>query len=217
MNYELRKQGTRRVISRFGNGIQVGKTRRTRRSIRDGTVMLRYHTIVTHCWGASMSRIISTAILALVLGFGAADAQDFPTKTIKLIVPFTPGGPVDALGRVVAQYLQVKLGQNIVIENRPGGGTSIGAKAAAAAPPDGYTLLLIGPNVAYYPVLLPKVEFDPTAALAPVATLVTWSHVIAVAPAVPAKTISELVVYAKANPRQAGVRLRPCHHAAYPG
>jgi tripartite-type tricarboxylate transporter receptor subunit TctC len=147
-----------------------------------------------------MKRILSTAILTLALSLGIAEAQDYPTKTIKLIVPFTPGGPVDALGRVIAQYLQARLGQNIVIENRPGGGTSIGAKAAASAPADGYTLLLIGPNVAYYPVLLPKVEFDPITALAPVATLVTWSHVIAVAPAVPAKTIGELVAHAKANP-----------------
>jgi len=147
-----------------------------------------------------MGRVISTVLLALALGLGVAEAQDYPIKSIKLIVPFTPGGPVDALARVVAQYLQARLGQNIVIENRSGGGTSIGAKAAATAPPDGYTLLLVGPNVAYYPVLLPKVEFDPLTALVPVATLVTWSHVIAVAPEVPAKTIAELVAHAKANP-----------------
>jgi len=146
------------------------------------------------CW------VFTTALLALGMAFGAAQAQDYPTQTIKLIVPFTPGGPVDALGRVIIQHLQSRLGQTIVVENRPGGGTTIGAKQVAAAPPDGYTLLLVGPNVAYYPVLFPKLDFDPAKGLLPVATLVTWSHVFAVAPSVPAKTIAELVAHAKANP-----------------
>jgi tripartite-type tricarboxylate transporter receptor subunit TctC len=144
--------------------------------------------------------IFAASLVSVCLALSSAQAQDYPSKTIKLIVPFTPGGPVDALGRVVAQQLQIRLGQNIIIEDRPGGGTSIGAKAVAAAPPDGYTLLLIGPNVAYYPVLLPNVDFDAENGLVPVATLVTWSHVLAVAPSVPAKTIPELVAYAKANP-----------------
>jgi tripartite-type tricarboxylate transporter receptor subunit TctC len=115
-------------------------------------------------------------------------------------VPFTAGGPVDALARVVAVHLQTRMGQNVIVENRSGGGTTIGAKAAAAAAPDGYTLLVVGPNIAYYPVLFPNLDFDPAKALAPVATLVTWSHLIAVAPAVPANTIPELVRYVKANP-----------------
>ena len=147
-----------------------------------------------------MRRIISTVILALFLSVGFAEAQTYPNKPIKLIVPFVPGGPVDSLGRVVVQHLEGRLGQTIVVENRPGGGTTIGAKALAASPPDGYTLLLIGPNMGYYPVLFPKVEFEPTKALAPVAPLVTWSHILNVAPAVPAKTVTELVAYAKANP-----------------
>ena len=102
---------------------------------------------------------------------GAADderkarAQDYPAQTIKLIVPFMAGGPVDALARVVAQHLQTRLGQNVIVENRSGGGTSIGAKAVAAAAPDGYTLLVVGPNIAYYPVLFPNLDFDPTKAL----------------------------------------------------
>ena len=140
------------------------------------------------------------AVLMAVILAGAGQAQDYPTQTIKLIVPFTAGGPVDALSRVVAQHLQTRIGQNVIVENRSGGGTSIGAKAVAAAAPDGSTLLVVGPNIAYYPVLLPNLDFDPATALAPVATLVTWSHLIAVAPAVPANTIPELVNYARANP-----------------
>ena len=127
-------------------------------------------------------------------------AQDFPTQTVKLVVPFVAGGPVDALARSIAPHLQSRLGQNVIIENRSGGGTSIGAKAVATAEPDGYTLLFVGPNLAYYPVLLPNLDFDPAKGLTPVATAVTWSHVLAVAPSVPAKTVGELVAYAKANP-----------------
>ena len=143
---------------------------------------------------------IFAVVLALVGAGSATRAQDYPTQTIKLIVPFTAGGPVDVLARVVAQHLQNRIGQNVIVENRSGGGTTIGAKGVAAAAPDGYTLLVIGPNIAYYPVLFPNLDFDPAKALTRVATLVTWSHVIAVAPSVPANTIPELVAYAKANP-----------------
>jgi tripartite-type tricarboxylate transporter receptor subunit TctC len=139
--------------------------------------------------------------LGLELGLGpvAADAQDYPNRVIKLVMPFVPGSPVDAVGRVIMQHLQARLGQNIVIENRPGGGTTLGAKAVATAPPDGYTLLFLGPNLAYYPVLFPNVDFDPNSLL-PVATTVTWSHVYGVASPLPVKSIAELVAHAKANP-----------------
>jgi tripartite-type tricarboxylate transporter receptor subunit TctC len=145
-----------------------------------------------------MSWALAATLLAL--GLGIAEAQNYPNQTIKLIVPFTAGGPVDSLGRVIVQYLQNRLGQSIIIENRTGGGTTIGAKAVAAAAPDGHTLLFIGPNLAYYPVLFPNLDFDPMKSLVPVATAVTWSHVLAVAPTVPADNVAELVAYAKANP-----------------
>lgn len=88
-----------------------------------------------------MSRIGAVVAAVLVLGPCAARAQDYPSQTIKLIVPFVAGGPVDALARSIVPHLQTRLHQNVVIENRSGGGTSIGAKAVAAAEPDGYTLL----------------------------------------------------------------------------
>lgn len=149
-----------------------------------------------------VSRIFVAALVTLSLCGTPSRAQDYPSQTIKLVVPFVAGGPVDALARVIAPHLQQRLGQNIVIENRSGGGTSIGAKAVAAAEPDGYTLLFVGPNLAYYPVLLPNLDFDPGKGLLPIATAVTWSHVLAVAPSVPAKSIAELVAYAKANPNK---------------
>lgn len=148
----------------------------------------------------SMGRLLSLASIFIALSGCGAAAQNFPTQTVKVIVPFVPGGPVDALARVVAQHLQSRLGQNVIIENRSGGGTTIGVKAVAAAEPDGHTLLFIGPNLAYFPVLFPSFDFDPQKSLAPVATVVTWSHVFAVAPSVPANNVAELVAYAKANP-----------------
>jgi tripartite-type tricarboxylate transporter receptor subunit TctC len=150
--------------------------------------------------GVAIIRAFGAALLGFAMAATAGRAQDYPAQTIKLIVPFTAGGPVDALARVVALHLQSRVGQNVIVENRSGGGTTIGAKAVAAAAPDGYTLLVVGPNIAYYPVLFPNLDFDPAKVLARVATLVTWSHLIAVAPAVPANTIPELVAYAKANP-----------------
>jgi tripartite-type tricarboxylate transporter receptor subunit TctC len=149
-----------------------------------------------------VNKICAVVAAVLVLGPCAARAQDYPNQTIKLIVPFVAGGPVDALARSIVPHLQARLHQNVIIENRSGGGTSIGAKAVAAAEPDGYTLLFCGPNVAYYPVLLPTLDFDPAKSLLPVATAVTWSHVMAVAPSVPAKSIAELIAYAKANPKR---------------
>jgi tripartite-type tricarboxylate transporter receptor subunit TctC len=150
----------------------------------------------------SLMRLLAAALaLALTLALDPAVAQDYPTRTVKLVMPFVPGSPVDAIGRVLAQQLQERLGQNIIIENKPGGGTTLGAKATAAAPPDGYTLLFLGANMGYYPVLFPNLDFDPKTLL-PVATTVTWSHVLGVAPQVPVKTIGELVSYAKAHPNQ---------------
>jgi len=142
---------------------------------------------------------LAAALIGLGIAGNAAGAQDYPTRAIKLVMPFVPGSPVDAIGRVIMQHLQERLGQNIIIENKSGGGTTLGAKAVATAPADGYTLLFLGANMGYYPVLFPNLDFDPKT-LAPVATTVTWSHVLGVAPSVPAKTIGELVTYAKANP-----------------
>jgi tripartite-type tricarboxylate transporter receptor subunit TctC len=145
-------------------------------------------------------RLVVAALLTFAFGLGSACAQTYPSQTIRIVVPFTPGGPVDSLARVIAQYLPERLGQSVIIENRTGGGTTIAAKAVAAAAPDGYTLLFLGPNLAYYPVLFPDLDFDPLKSFVPVATAVTWSHVLAVAPAVPANNVAELIAHAKANP-----------------
>jgi tripartite-type tricarboxylate transporter receptor subunit TctC len=149
-----------------------------------------------------LKRLLAASLLTFALGFGwgAASAQVYPDRLIKVIVPFVPGSPVDAAARVITQHIQTRLGQNMVIENKPGGGTTIGLKAVMAAPADSYTLLFIGPNLVYTPVLYPSMNFDPFRSLAPLASVVSYSHVMVVAPAVPATTVKELVTHIKANP-----------------
>jgi tripartite-type tricarboxylate transporter receptor subunit TctC len=127
-----------------------------------------------------MQRTLAAALLVIALGLGSAQAPSYPDKVIKLVVPFTPGSPVDVLGRVIAQQMSKRLGQNVIIENRPGAGTTIGAKAVAAADPNGYTLLLTGTNLAYLPELYPNLDFDPIKSFAPIATLTTWSHALVI-------------------------------------
>ena len=138
-------------------------------------------------------------LAAVVIGFGSpAWAQTYPAKTIKMIVPFTPGSPVDASARVIVQYMQARLAQSIVVENRPGAGTTLGAKAAAAAEPDGYTLLYTSNGHVFG--LYENPGYDTVKSFAPVASVATWSQLLVVAPSIPAKTVAELVAYAKANP-----------------
>ena len=143
--------------------------------------------------------VLTAVSIALGL-IGHADAQSYPSKAIKIIVPLPAGGSPDVAARAFAQHLQNRVGQNLVIENRPGAGTTAGTISVATAPPDGYTLLFNGSNLLAFPVLYPNLNFDPTKRLAPVATAVAWSHVMVVAPGVPAKTIAELIAYARANP-----------------
>lgn len=129
-----------------------------------------------------------------------ASAQGYPDRTIKVVVPFTPGSPVDAAARVLVQQLQTRLGQGVVIENRAGAGTTIGTKAVATAPPDGYTLLLAGTQLVYLPLLYSSFDAATAKSLVPIASVVGWSHMIVVNPAVRAETLGELVAFAKANP-----------------
>jgi tripartite-type tricarboxylate transporter receptor subunit TctC len=140
--------------------------------------------------------LIAFALLLALLGFATAQ----PYKPIKIIVPLPAGGPPDAVARVVAQVMQSRLGQSVVIENRPGAGTTTGTMAVATAAADGYTLLFNGTDLLYFPVLYPHLTFDPIKNLSPVATVVAWSHVLVVASTLPVRTVHELIAYAKANP-----------------
>jgi len=129
-----------------------------------------------------------------------AIAQTYPDRPIKLIVPLVAGSPIVSVGRVVTTPLSARLGQQIVIDARPGGGTTIGLKAAAAAPADGYNLFMYGQNITYVHDLYPDLGVDPLKAFVPVANIMEFSHVLVVGSQVPAKTLKEFVAYAKANP-----------------
>jgi tripartite-type tricarboxylate transporter receptor subunit TctC len=129
----------------------------------------------------------------------AADAQSYPVKPIKLIVPYTPGSPVDVLARVVTQQVAARLGQGIVIDNRPGAGTTLGTKMAASAEPDGYTMLIGATSFILSFSLYQNLDYD-ARSFVPVAMLAHSPQVLVIAPSVPAATVAEFVAYATANP-----------------
>ena len=136
-----------------------------------------------------------------VFAAGPSASQDYPNHVIKMIVPFPPGGPIDTMARIVAHELSTRLGQEVVVDNRPGAGSTLGSKAAAGADPDGYTLLFgSSGSLAVAPALYAKLNIDPLKLFAPVASVSLLPHVLVVGPSVPAKTVQEFVAYAKANP-----------------
>ena len=130
---------------------------------------------------------ILAALLAIGLCTTAAEAQTYPSKPIKVVVPYTPGSPVDVLARAVTQHTAVRLGQSFVIDNRPGAGATIGTKVAAAAEPDGYTLLMGATSFVLSSSLYPNLDYDPLKSFTPVAMLAHAPQVLVIAPAVPAR------------------------------
>jgi tripartite-type tricarboxylate transporter receptor subunit TctC len=142
--------------------------------------------------------------VALLLAAGAAlptRAQDYPTQTVKIVVPFVAGGGVDVVARIIAPRLGDELGQSVIIENRGGAGGMLGAAAVAQAPPDGYTLLLgtgstHGTNSSVYA----KVSYDPVRDFVPVVLVSTSPLLLVVRPTLPAKTVSELIALARSKP-----------------
>jgi tripartite-type tricarboxylate transporter receptor subunit TctC len=131
---------------------------------------------------------------------GWAAAQDYPARPIKLIVTYPPGGTVDAVARIVAPPLALRLGQPVVIDNRGGAGGMIGGDLVAKSPPDGYTLMLDASNHAQNPALHSKMPFDTLSAFAPVSLLVKVPNVLLVNPAYPVYTVADLIARAKAKP-----------------
>ena len=147
-------------------------------------------------------RAVMFSVLALQFLTGTAFAQDkYPSKQIRVIVPFAPGGGTDTIMRIVASGMEKRLGQKIIIENRPGAGTNIGAQAVARAEPDGYTLIAtVDQTMNMNPHLYAKLPYDPQKDFAPVSMLAAGPRLYVVNPKGPAKTLKDLVAYAKANP-----------------
>jgi tripartite-type tricarboxylate transporter receptor subunit TctC len=127
-------------------------------------------------------------------------AQSYPSRPIRMITPFTPGSPVDVAARLLAQYLGANLGQNVIVDNRPGAGTTLGMKAAALADPDGYTLLYQSSSLVVAPAMYKNLDYDPLKAFAPVANVASSHWVTVVPPSLPVRTVPEFIAYARTHP-----------------
>ena len=137
----------------------------------------------------------------LSLAFFGVHAQDaWPTRTVRLILPFPPGGGTDILGRMIAERLGAQLGQPVITENRGGAGGNVGAEAAARAAPDGYTIVLVAPSLAISPTLYSRLNYDPVKDFAPVSLVATVPNVMITQASLPAQSLQEFIAFAKGKP-----------------
>ncbi len=144
--------------------------------------------------------LLSLTVLAALAGNGNALAADYPTRPIKWIVPYPPGGTTDVLARIMATWLTEKLGQAVVVENKPGAGNNLGTEAVVTAPPDGYTMLLVNPANGINASLYKKLNYNFMRDITPVAGIVRTPNVMVVTNGLPVKTVPEFIAYCKANP-----------------
>lgn len=147
------------------------------------------------CWGAALAA-------AIVSQAGAAAAQSFPSRPLRIVVPQSAGGSTDLVARVVAQRLADAVKQPVVVDNRPGAGSLHGTDLVAKATPDGYTLLVVAASFTINPSIRKNLPFDPLRDFMPVTQLVTLPHILVVHPSVPVKTVKELIAFAKSRPGQ---------------
>jgi tripartite-type tricarboxylate transporter receptor subunit TctC len=139
-------------------------------------------------------------MLAIALPFAAANAQNFPVRPVRFIIPFPPGGPTDILGRLAAERLTKAWNVQVVADNRPGGGGNIGTEQCAKSPADGYTICMISIAQSISPSIYPKLGFDPVKDFSHVTLLATLPSLLVVHPSLPAKNVKELIAYARAKP-----------------
>jgi tripartite-type tricarboxylate transporter receptor subunit TctC len=145
--------------------------------------------------------LLAAAATFSVVPAGAVRAQAYPSKPIKMIVPFPPGGPIDTMARLAGKFITDTVKQPVVVENRPGAGSTIGSKAVAASPPDGYTLMFgSSGSLAVAPSLYVNAGIDPLKMFAPVSSFSLLPHLMVVSDQVPAKTLPEFIAYAKEHP-----------------
>ena len=148
-----------------------------------------------------MRRTLLLSIAALALAAPPAFAADeYPSRAVRVVVPFAPGGGTDVVGRILAQQLSLRLGQSFVVENKPAGSGIVGAEFVAKAPADGYTLLFAFSSLSSSAKLISHLPYDPVADFAPIALATTSPLVMFLHPSVPATTVKEFIAYAKANP-----------------
>jgi tripartite-type tricarboxylate transporter receptor subunit TctC len=152
-----------------------------------------------HCWRAGLAIVFALAGL-FAAGREAAAQAPYPDRPIRFISPFAPGGGTDTIGRILAPPMSRALGQNVIVENRPGGSTVIGTEVVARAPADGYTILIMSPSYTVNPSVRSKLPYEPLEDFAGLTRLVSTAMVIAAHPSVPAKNLKDLVALARANP-----------------
>jgi tripartite-type tricarboxylate transporter receptor subunit TctC len=149
---------------------------------------------------SALSRIMFTLLCPLLLQSASSVAQTFPTRTMRVVVPFQAGGSTDVVFRLLAPRLSEQLGQQVLVDNRPGGGATIGMDIVAKSPPDGHTLGVATVSFVSNPFILSKLPFDTEKDLVPVSLVTRVPHVLTVHPSVPARSVKELIALAKARP-----------------
>src|SRR5262249_33616591 len=151
---------------------------------------------------ASRRRFLLLAQAAVASPFvvRGAWAETYPARPVRIVAPFPPGGSIDITARIIAQWLSDHMGQQFVVENRPGAGGNIGSEVIATAPPDGYSLLLCSVANSISVTLYEKLGYDFVRDLAPVAAISRAPNVMAINPAIPANSVAEFITYAKNNP-----------------
>ena len=147
--------------------------------------------------------LASVAIAAAAVCGVTAHAQGYPSKPVTVVVPFSPGGATDIMARTLAERLNKRLGQPVIVENKPGAGTMIASEYVAKAAPDGHTVLLAASSLGIAPALYSKVNYDPVKDFTPISLVASVVHVLSVHPSVPAKNVAELITWVKANPNKA--------------
>jgi tripartite-type tricarboxylate transporter receptor subunit TctC len=151
-------------------------------------------------WRQKM-KLLPIALVAVLCAAAPALAQDYPNKAVRVIVPSAPGGGYDLIGRLLSDKLLAELGQPVVVENRTGAGTLVGTQAAAAAAPDGYTLLVGGlANMAFNPGIYKDLHYDPVADFVPIALVGAFSYTLVGRKDLPQNSLKEILAYARANP-----------------
>jgi tripartite-type tricarboxylate transporter receptor subunit TctC len=145
--------------------------------------------------------VVTLALLSgLLLSLGSSWAADYPTRPIKWVVPYPPAGTTDVLARIVAQALSERLGQQVIVENKPGGGNNIGTEFVVNAPADGYTMLLVNPANGINATLYKKMNYNFVRDITPVAGIVRTPNVMVITSGLPVKNVAEFIAYCKANP-----------------
>jgi tripartite-type tricarboxylate transporter receptor subunit TctC len=142
------------------------------------------------------------ALGVLAATSGAAPAQTYPVKPVRIINPFSPGGSLDLVARMLARTMTAELGQQVIVENRPGAGGTIGVELVSKSPPDGYTLLMVQSSITINPTLQPKIPYDPIRDFAPISKVSDYMFFLVVHPSLPARSVKQLIALAKSKPGQ---------------